>query len=596
MVSDQKYYHHGSRSTDNISLAFFFDPGCSCYYRVRPQLEQFKLDYPHVNQIWYNISDAEIDNITLFIDFNEAYNVPPDNRSDTPFLFIGDHYLNFEAIDYQNVSALIETYRGVDVPLWPAWELTWTMHIAYFYDPDVVASSASGEYMDSVIAFWNQDEKHLILNNYSLDNLTNDLLLEAYFSEFNLSKETTFASYDELYAAVFISDDFLLNQDITYESLNTTVTNHSGHNTPLHDITIDVTGGNINILIFYDPTCGECAKARKTLRDMKVKYPNLYVHEYPTDDPDTEILKHTYFDHYDVPIKDRGTLGVFIGDKYYMDADSLHDGIEDQIKRYSDGVESPDLEPDKNVVKDTFNTFTVLAVMGAGLIDSINPCAIAVLIFFIGYLHTTGRTRKQILTIGLAYTIGIFITYLALGLGLYYFIASSNQLLSISKWLYPVIAILTIIFGLYSLYDYKKARSGKKEEMKLQLPGPVKKLIGRVIKHQVKFMYFAIFALITGITISLLEFLCTGQVYLPTIVVVYSSVPELQATAVLYLVLYNLMFIMPLIIIFALVYFGLGVERVQHFLDNNRAVIKLATAVLFFCLAIWLILYSLTVV
>jgi cytochrome c biogenesis protein CcdA len=491
------------------------------------------------------------------------------------------------------VSALIEGYAGKDVPLWPAWELEWTMHIAFFFDSNNNETQSILETVEQLETKWNLEVNHLIVNNFSLNNSTNKLLFEAYFSEFNLSKVTSYNNFEDIYAGIFIDEDFLLNGNITFESLNNTITKHSGHNTPLHDISIDLSGGNIHILIFYSKTCEECAKALDTLTEMKAKYPNLYVHKFPTDDPDTEILKHTYFDHYSVDTEKRGTLGVFIGDKYFVDAESLEDGIEAQIKRYSDGVDYPKLEPDKEIVKETFNSFTVLAVLGAGLIDSINPCAIAILIFFIGYLSVTGRTRKQVLVIGIAYTLGIFITYLALGLGLYYLIASSNQLISLSRWLYPVIALITILFGIYSIYDYNKARKGKKEEMKLKLPKTIRNLIGRVIKHQVKFKYFALIAIITGISIAILEFLCTGQVYLPTIVVVVGSVPELKAQAVFYLLLYNLMFILPLLIIFVGFYFGMGAERLQGFLERYRAEIKLATAILFFCLAIWLIGYSL---
>jgi len=188
---------------------------------------------------------------------------------------------------------------------------------------------------------------------------------------------------------------------------------------------------------------------------------------------------------------------------------------------------------------------------------------------------------------------GVFITYLVLGLGIYYILlTSSSEIEMFSKFLYPFMAIVCFIFGFYSLYDYSKARTGQKEDMKLKLPKPLKSLIGRVIKQQVRLKYFALFAIVTGVSVSILEFMCTGQVYLPTIVAVAGSVPELQAQAVLYLILYNLMFISPLVIIFMCVYNGMNAEQLQGFLEKRRAGIKLITAIMFFVLGGFLIWYA----
>lgn len=583
----------------NISLAFFFDPGCECTKDGKIVMNYIAIKYPEVHQFWYNLSlDLGTTNYTKMIDFFEAYNVPGGDggiRDDTPFVFIGDYYLHHEGIQNDSVSELIEKYQGMDVPLWPEWELAWTMHIAFFYDPTTQTSQSSLDNVQLLNSTWNRNFTHLIIHNYSLENPTNKLLLAAYFSEFNLSRVTQFNEPSEIYSGIFIGDDFLLNENISYDLLNRTVTKYSGRNTPLHDISPDLTGGKICIVFFYSPTCGDCHKARRILEDMKAKYPDVNVKEYNVGDPDNEILKQTYFDYYNV--EEGGTLGVFIGDKYFVDPEALDDGIEAQIKRYEDGCDCADLEPDKEIVKDTFNSFTILAVMGAGLVDSINPCAIATLIFFIGYLSVTGRTKRQILIIGLAYTLGIFITYMVLGLGIYYLIAkSSDQIEMFARLLYPTMAAIVIFFGLYSLYDFFKARKGKKEEMKLQLPKPIKSLISRMIKHQVKLRYFTLIAILTGVIISMLEFLCTGQVYLPTIVLVFAEVPEFQGQAAGLLLLYNLMFVLPLIIIFVGVYFGMSSEQLQDGLDRHRPLIKLLTAIVFFCLAVWLIWYSMSIV
>ena len=91
-------------------------------------------------------------------------------------------------------------------------------------------------------------------------------------------------------------------------------------------------------------------------------------------------------------------------------------------------------------------------------------------------------------------------------------------------------------------------------------------------------------AFTTGFFVSLLELACTGQVYLPTIIYVL-GIPGLRTKAHLYLLLYNLMFIVPLLIVFVISYLGATSEQLNAFLKKNTAVIKLLTALMFFGMA-----------
>jgi cytochrome c biogenesis protein CcdA len=87
--------------------------------------------------------------------------------------------------------------------------------------------------------------------------------------------------------------------------------------------------------------------------------------------------------------------------------------------------------------------------------------------------------------------------------------------------------------------------------------------------------------------VSILELACTGQVYLPTIIFV-TSVPELQVRAFLYLILYNLLFVLPLVIVFILAYYGTSSRDLMRFLERNAATVKLGMVLLFASLAVWL--------
>jgi hypothetical protein len=94
-------------------------------------------------------------------------------------------------------------------------------------------------------------------------------------------------------------------------------------------------------------------------------------------------------------------------------------------------------------------------------------------------------------------------------------------------------------------------------------------------------------AFLIGMATSIIEMACTGQVYLPTIIFVL-GVPELKARAAFYLVLYGLVFVLPLVTVFVLAYFGTTSEKLGQFINRRAATIKLLTAGLFFVLAGWL--------
>jgi len=136
--------------------------------------------------------------------------------------------------------------------------------------------------------------------------------------------------------------------------------------------------------------------------------------------------------------------------------------------------------------------------------------------------------------------------------------------------------------------DYVRVRRGGLAEMSLQLPSYLKDRIHRTIREGSRTRRFVPAAFASGFVISVLELLCTGQVYLPTIIFVV-GVPELRVQATLYLVLYNLMFILPLVGIFALAYFGTSSRDFTKFLQQRAGAIKLGMAVLFLALGGWLV-------
>jgi cytochrome c biogenesis protein CcdA len=225
----------------------------------------------------------------------------------------------------------------------------------------------------------------------------------------------------------------------------------------------------------------------------------------------------------------------------------------------------------------------ILPVMAAGLIDGINPCAFTTLIFLLASLALAGRGRREVLVIGALFTLSVFLTYLGVGLGLFAAIRAASAVSLISALLRWIIFALLIVFAALSVYDYSRIRAGRPSEMLLQLPDSLKLKIHASIRTRAKTLALAGSSLAMGFLVSIFEFACTAQVYLPTLAYLARALKRADALGLL--LAYNLCFIAPLLVVFAASYLGVSSRRITILFQSHMGKVKLALAVAFLALA-----------
>jgi hypothetical protein len=156
------------------------------------------------------------------------------------------------------------------------------------------------------------------------------------------------------------------------------------------------------------------------------------------------------------------------------------------------------------------------------------------------------------------------------------------------RWVSRVIVgatvILLFVLAFFSFNDYLLLKRGEGEKMKLKMPARLRKRMNQMIRKRTTFGGFLIGAVVTGFFVSLFELICTGQVYLPTLVYMV-QVAEFTGRALGYLIIYNIAFIIPLVVIFILVRFGMTEKHLQIFLTRRAGLAKIFTALLFLALA-----------
>ena len=349
----------------------------------------------------------------------------------------------------------------------------------------------------------------------------------------------------------------------------------------------------IYLAYFEQAGCQECARTTYDLKVTQEQYPQLVVESFSMEEAENKALNEWLSEKYGVPEEERlSTPMIFVGDDVLIGTDASLSNLLTVVAGYAQtGAERTwdDFDPEEGEqgIVDRFLSFGMLTVLGAGLIDGLNPCAFATLVFFISYLAFTGRRGRDILFVGISFTLGVFLTYLLVGVGLLKVVQSLSFFTALGRWVYLLTALLCLALAVLTFRDYFRAREGQTTDMTLKLPLSLRRQINKVIRESAQVRAFVVMAFVTGFIVSLLELACTGQVYLPTIVYVMSQ-PDLAAQAFLYLLLYCLMFILPLVVVFALSYFGTSSEQLGQFINRRTSTIKFITGLLFVALALWM--------
>ena len=360
----------------------------------------------------------------------------------------------------------------------------------------------------------------------------------------------------------------------------------------------------VEILLFTSVHCRPCQRVKEgIIPQVKEKYGSkIRIKELDFDKPENYVQLLELQDRYDWHPKKNLTPTLFIEGKFLVGSNEINKYLEIHIDTaLSERGYVPVAAARRPVDLATrFKLFSPLAVFAAGLIDGINPCAFTAIIFFISFLTLQGYGKRQILTIGLSFIMAVFITYVLIGLGLFNFLFKLKGYSTAVNFLYLGGAILCFVLAGLAFYDFLKfRRTRQSQSLVLQLPDSLKNKIHRIIglyyrktkdkdMNQMSILRLIISAFVVGFFVSLFEAVCTGQVYLPTIVYVFKYT-HMKLEAFFYLLLYNLMFIFPLWIIMLFALWGVSSQQFSKFTQKHMGSIKILMMVLFLGLGLFLI-------
>jgi cytochrome c biogenesis protein CcdA/glutaredoxin len=326
----------------------------------------------------------------------------------------------------------------------------------------------------------------------------------------------------------------------------------------------------VELAFFYGRGCPHCANMKAFLDSMRQKYPQLMTLEYEVyfDAANARLFERVAAG-YRVPIE--GVPTVYVGDHAIGGfseemAARVEQGIRECIER---GCASPLARARAGSAA---AGLTLSAVAAGAAVDAINPCAFAVLIILITAILASGG-RRRALQAGMAFSLSIFISYYLMGLGLY----AAVQASAATRAIYVAAALLAIVVGLFNLKDYLWYGKWFATEVPQSWRPTLKRLIQGVTSVPGAF--------VVGFAVSLFLLPCTSGPYV--VILGLLARTSTRADAMLWLLLYNAIFILPMALITGAVYYGFTTaERVEAWRATRLPLLHLVAGIILLLLGL----------
>jgi len=225
---------------------------------------------------------------------------------------------------------------------------------------------------------------------------------------------------------------------------------------------------------------------------------------------------------------------------------------------------------------------TLTKVLSLAAVDAVNPCAFAVLLLMlVSIMAYNPGNRRSILSAGLAFIVSVFVMYFVYGLVIIKFFQVVQTLTLVKFWLFKSLAVAAITFGILNIRDFISYRPGRLgTEMPLLMRPRIKRIISKITSTKGAFLI--------GVFVTVFLLPCTIGPYIIAagILSVFDMLENIPI-----LLLYNLIFVLPMLAIVGGVYLGLGrVHDVYMWKERNIGKLHLSAGIIMLGLGIAMLL------
>ena len=329
---------------------------------------------------------------------------------------------------------------------------------------------------------------------------------------------------------------------------------------------------NSEITVITSPGCSKCAAAERALTEVLSNYQESTFEEviFSSEEGHRIVKEHKVKD---VPSIIIGSS--VIGYKDYGGNESrLKILINAALQGENISVKSED-ETDSNLnIEDALqnlNLSSAVTVFAAGLLAGFNPCLLAILAFLASTVLASSGRRRDLLTMIALFSLGIFVVYYIFGVGLF----NVLQEKSTATMFKLVLAAVLLILGLTQMEDGRRLNAGR--DSLFRTDWAMKYVHGALASKRLS-SYFLL-----GALFSLVKAPCVGAVYIAIIGVISSH--GYASSGLIYLMLYNLGIVLPVLLLGVIMTLGMSPEQVDDFRNNHKVAIRVITGLTLIILA-----------
>jgi cytochrome c biogenesis protein CcdA/thiol-disulfide isomerase/thioredoxin len=367
----------------------------------------------------------------------------------------------------------------------------------------------------------------------------------------------------------------------------------------------------IRVIYFYSNDCSNCQKIKPFITEIKERYKDkieFLEHDVKEKDECLQLFLQ-FIKVYNLPESKASVPMIFVGKDYLLGTNDIQNNLTAKIDEKLSKNENllldchkfledwengnrPETSPGLGVCSatgtdvcsigpndeepgdkpKTDNGLSILSVFTVGFLAGFNPCLLAILAFIASVtLANTGK-RRNVIMIVIMFTLGIFVTYLVVGVGLLEIIGKSA---SFHGTINNILIALIGLLGAWNLYDAYYLT--KNTESSFHTPKAFIRLTESVTK---KVSLPAAFLI--GSLFSLIKAPCVGAVYL----VILDTVKKDPSAGLPYLASYNLGVVLPVLILGAAIALGMNPKRVEEFRKEKRVTLRIITGIMLVAIAI----------
>lgn len=225
--------------------------------------------------------------------------------------------------------------------------------------------------------------------------------------------------------------------------------------------------------------------------------------------------------------------------------------------------------------QDPTSKLTWGVLIGAALVDSINPCTLAIMVMLLGIILIS-KGRNRMLLSGVIFFTIIYIMYFLFGLGILQALGNTG----ITDIFFKVVTVGALLLAILEINAYLNYKPGF---LAVEMPVFLRPHTHKVIEGATSLPGVAIAALFC----SLFLLPCSSGPYLMVLAMVSRAVTVQTIT---YLAVYNLVFILPMILITIAVYMGYAsVEQIGDAKDKYIRQIHLVSGIILFFLFLFML-------